>query len=91
MESLDLSKFRALLPLETLDFDNGRCKMKGKPFDDLVADLLRDDPALAVEMLNSTLLESDQGELLSALRQMTVAFYGVQKIAEEVHLYPPQL
>lgn len=64
--------------------------MKGKPFDNVVADLLRDDPAIAVEILNSILEGSDHGELLSALRQMTIPLCDVPEIAEEVHLYPPQ-
>jgi len=65
--------------------------MKGKAFDDLVVELLREDPKLAAEMLNGILKDGDQSELLTALRQMAKAFGGVPKVAEQAHLNPTQL
>lgn len=65
--------------------------MKGKAFDDLVVELLREDPQLAAEMLNGILEDGDQSELLTVLRQMAKAFGGVPKVAEQAHLNPTQL
>ena len=42
-----------------------------------MAEIFREDPAYAGELLNSILEDGDQGELLIALRQMTQAFGGV--------------
>lgn len=44
-----------------------------------------------VELLNSILEDGCQSELLIALRQMTKAFGGVHKVAEQAHLNPTQL
>ncbi len=60
--------------------------MKDRPHDDAMAEAFRQDPAYAVELLNSILEDGDQGELLIALRQMTKAFGGVPKVAEAAHL-----
>jgi len=65
--------------------------VKGKAFDDLVVELLREDPQLAAEMLNGILEDGDQSELLTVLRQMAKAFGGVPKVAEQAHLNPTQL
>lgn len=65
--------------------------MTDRAHDDAMAELLRDDPALAVAMLNNILADDDQGELLIALRQMTKAFGGVPQVAKEAHLNPTQL
>jgi len=65
--------------------------MKGKAFDDLVVELLHEDPKLAAEMLNDILEDGDQSELLTALRQLAKAFGGVAKVAEQAHLNPTQL
>nr|WP_153341403.1 addiction module antidote protein [Roseospira navarrensis] len=53
--------------------------------------MYRSDPALAVDMLNAILEDGDQAELLIALRQMTRAFGGVPRVAEEAGLNPTQL
>ena len=50
--------------------------MKDRAHDDAMAELLRDDPDYAVQLLNSILEDGDQSELLIALRQMTKAFGG---------------
>ena len=65
--------------------------MKERTHDDAMADAFRKDPAYAVELLNSILEDGDQGELLIALRQMTKAFGGVPKIAEQAQLNRTQL
>lgn len=44
--------------------------MKDRSHDDAMAELFRDDPALAAATLNAILADGDQGELLVALRQM---------------------
>ena len=56
-----------------------------------MAEVFQDDPAYAVEFLNSILEDGDQGELLIALRQIAKAFGGVQTIAEKTKLNPTQL
>jgi probable addiction module antidote protein len=66
-------------------------KMKDKPHDEAMAELYQQDPAYAVEMLNSILEDGEQAELLVALRQMAKAFGGVQTIAEKANLNATQL
>jgi probable addiction module antidote protein len=46
----------------------------------------RKDPAFAAEYLNSILEDGNQEELMLALRRMSKAFGGVQKLAEEAEL-----
>lgn len=65
--------------------------MKDRTHDEAMAEMFREDPAYALQMLNSILEDGDQGEFLIALRQMTKAFGGVQAIAEQAHLNPTQL
>lgn len=65
--------------------------MKDRAHDDAMAEVFRTDPAYAVELLNSILEDGDQGELLIALRQMTKAFGGVPKVAEQASLNRTQL
>jgi len=56
-----------------------------------MAEMYRDDPALALEVINDILADGDQSELLIVLRQMAQAFGGVQAVAEQAHLNPTQL
>lgn len=56
-----------------------------------MAEIFGEDPAYAVELLNSILEDGEPGELLIALRQMTKAFGGVQAVAERANLNPTQL
>ncbi len=70
---------------------NGERTMKDRLHDDAMAELYRNDPAYAIEFLNSILADGDQQELLIALRQMTQAFGGVPTIAEKAHLSKTQL
>jgi len=65
--------------------------VKDRPHDEAMAELLKDDPAYAVELLNSILEEGEQGELLIVLRQMTKAFGGVQDVAKKANLNPTQI
>lgn len=59
--------------------------------DEVMADLFRNDPAYALEFLNSILEDGEQAELLIALRQMTKAFGGVSVIAKKAGLNQTQL
>ena len=70
---------------------NGELTMKSKPNDAAMAELYRDDPALALELINGILEDGNQAELLIVLRQMAQAFGGVQAVAEQAHLNPTQL
>ena len=65
--------------------------MKDRAHDEAMAEMYQDDPAYALQLLNSILEDGDQGELLIALRQMAKAFGGVQAVAEQAHLNPTQL
>jgi probable addiction module antidote protein len=65
--------------------------MRDRNHDEAMAELFKEDPAYAVELLNSILEDGEQGELLIALRQMTKAFGGVQDVAEKANLNPTQL
>jgi len=65
--------------------------MRDRTHDEAMAEQFRDDPAYAVEILNSILEDGEQGELLTVLRQMAKAFGGVQEIAEKANLNPTQL
>lgn len=65
--------------------------MKSKPGDEAMAELYREDPALAIEVVNDILENGDQTELLVVLRQLAQAFGGVPAIAKEAHLNVTQL
>lgn len=65
--------------------------MKSRSHDTAMAELYRNDPALAIEVINSVLADGDQAELLIALRHLTLAFGGVQAVATEANLNPTQL
>ncbi|MGB9148130.1 MAG: addiction module antidote protein [Acidobacteriaceae bacterium] len=65
--------------------------MKDRPRDEAMAEVFREDPAYAVELLNSILEDGDQAELLIALRQLAKAFGGVQTVAEKANLNATQI
>jgi probable addiction module antidote protein len=65
--------------------------MKDRAHDDAMAELFRDDPAFAVDYLNSVIEEGDQADLLIALRQLAAASGGISAVAERAHLNPTQL
>jgi probable addiction module antidote protein len=54
--------------------------------EDATIESLRKDPAFAAEYLNAILEDGDQKELMLALRRMSRAFGGVQKLAQEAEL-----
>lgn len=56
-----------------------------------MAEIFRDDPGYAIDLLNSILEDGDQAELLIALRQMAEAFGGVRQVAQRAELNPNQL
>lgn len=60
--------------------------MKDRPHDDVVAQVFRENPAYAVEILNTILEQGDQDELLIALRQMIKAFTPSTTSAEVAEL-----
>ena len=65
--------------------------MRSRPHDDAMAEVFRDDPALALEVINGILADGDQAELMTVLRQLAQAVGGVQTVAEQAHLNPTQL
>jgi probable addiction module antidote protein len=65
--------------------------MKHRTHDDAMAEVYRNDPAYALELLNSVLADGDQAELLVVLRQLAKAFGGVQAIADKAHLNATQI
>ncbi|MGK5067682.1 DNA-binding protein [Janthinobacterium sp. AD80] len=71
-------------------------EVPGKPpsdrsHDDAMAELYRDDPAFALELINNILADGEHGELLAVLRQLTRAFGGVPAVARAARLNPTQL
>lgn len=48
--------------------------MKDRSHDEAMADLFRDDPGYAAELLSIVLAEGDQEELVIVTRQMAKAF-----------------
>jgi len=65
--------------------------MRDRGHDEAMAEQFREDPAYAVELVNSILEDGDQAELLIVLRQMAKAFGGVQAVAERANLNPTQM
>lgn len=65
--------------------------MKDRAHDTAMAEVFRNDPAYAVELLNSILEDGEQAELLIALRQMAEAFGGIRGVAKSAELNPNQL
>jgi probable addiction module antidote protein len=65
--------------------------MRDRAHDEAMAEVFREDPAFATQLLNDVLEEGEQADLLVALRQVVQAFGGVSIIAEKAHLNPTQL
>ena len=65
--------------------------MRDRSQDEAMAEQFQDDPAYALQLLNSVLEDGDQAELLIVLRQMAKAFGGVQTIAEKANRNATQL
>ena len=51
--------------------------MRDRTHDEAMAELLKQDPAYAVDLLNAILEDGEQGELLIVLRQMESALGDV--------------
>ena len=66
-------------------------KQTDRPHVDAMAELYRNDPAFAIEIINSILEDGDQAELLITLRQLTKAFGGTAAVAEKVKLNSTQV
>jgi probable addiction module antidote protein len=64
--------------------------MKVRTHDEAMAEVYREDPAYALQLLNSILEDGDQAELLAVLRQLAKAFGGMQ-VADKAHLNPTQI
>ena len=64
---------------------------RDRSHDEAMAELYRDDPAFALELINEILVDGDHGELLAVLRQLTRAFGGVPAVAQAAKLNPTQL
>ncbi|NYT38847.1 addiction module antidote protein [Allopusillimonas soli] len=65
--------------------------MRSRTHDNAMAEMYRNDPALALDVINGILEDGEQAELLTVLRQLTQAFGGVQAVAEQACLNPTQL
>ena len=65
--------------------------MKSKAHDESMAELIREDPEFALQLINAILEDGDQAELLIALRQMAKAFGGLQVVADRAQLNSTQL
>jgi probable addiction module antidote protein len=65
--------------------------MKDRAHDEAMAEVFRNDPDYAADLLNSILEGGDLDELLIALRQMTKAFGGVPQVADKAKLNRTQL
>jgi len=60
--------------------------MRDRPYDEAMAEVFRDDPACAMELLNEILEDGALDEALIVLRQMSQAFGGVGEVAKEAQL-----
>ncbi len=56
--------------------------MKDIGHDEAMAELLREDPGYAIQLLNSILTDGEPDELQIVLRQMVLAAGGASKVAE---------
>jgi probable addiction module antidote protein len=64
-------------------------EFKTRPYrrhEEAAIESFRKDPAFAAEYLNSVLEDGDQEEIMLALRRMSTAFGGVQKLASRAKL-----
>ena len=57
--------------------------MRDRNHDEAMAEQFRTDPTYAVELLNSTLEDGEQGELLTVLRQMEKAIGSEARVTEK--------
>jgi len=60
--------------------------MRSRPHDEVMAEVFRNDPAYAMDLLNETLADGALDEALIVLRQMSKAFGGVGEVAKQAQL-----
>jgi len=60
--------------------------MRSRSHDDAMAEVFRNDPTYARELLNEILADGAIDEAMIVLRQMSKAFGGVDAVAREAHL-----
>lgn len=65
--------------------------MPSRPQDEAMAELYRNDPMLAVQLLNDVLTDGDRQALLVTLRQMALAFGGRRSVTTATEMSPTQL
>jgi len=66
--------------------------MKSQSFDETAADIFRENPQLAADLLTEILEDGDQGELLVILRQIALSQKGgVKAVAEKANVNATQL
>ena len=65
--------------------------MRNTSYDEAMAERYRNDPALALEVINGILAEGDQAEPMVLLRQLAQNVGGVQVVAEQARLNATQL
>lgn len=61
------------------------------PYDEVAVELYRDDPELAVNMLNTCLEEGDTQGLLVALRHISNAYGGIPEVAKNTGMHEKTL
>ena len=65
---------------------NRKLKSASRSHEDATIESFGKHPALAVEYLNAVLADSDQKELMLALRRVSQAFGGISKLARNTKL-----
>jgi len=65
--------------------------MRSRTYGEAMVELCRGDSALAHDVINGTLDDGDQAELLTVLRHFAQTYGGVQAVAAQAHLNPTQL
>ena len=68
------------------DNEEGLKSVPSRSHEQATVESFRKDPEFAAEYLNSVLEDGDQEELMLALRRMSKAFGGVQKLAGKANL-----
>jgi probable addiction module antidote protein len=76
----------ARLPAEEENMSRKLRSAVSRSHEEATVESFRKDPALAAEYLNAVLEDGDQEELMLALRRMSEAFGGVQKLAGRAKL-----
>lgn len=66
-------------------------KVGAVPYEEVAVELYRDDPQLAVNMLNVLLEEGDTQGLLVALRQISKAYGGIPEVAKSSGMHEKTL